>query len=198
MAILNQDDITNNAIGFGTGTMPLTMGITALNKLKGPSVSPSNYQVSPEMRQAMEASQKQAQDFRANIGGYKDNQFNQASNESRKDLSSRLSDIKSQSNSRGLLYSGLRQAGEAGAGAQASAGLAGQRAQINQGAEQQAQGLENSAIKNGLAYQQAQQAAADYNAQQQQKANDANKKGLMSMTGALGGIIGAGAGSAGR
>lgn len=99
------------------------------------------------MRQKMVA---QAQAYRANLPGLQEKMGSGVADQGRRGLAEQMSGIKTASNKRGLLYSGLRQGAQTGAQAQMAGNVAGQRAQINQDTESQAQKMEQAAAQSGL------------------------------------------------
>lgn len=118
-------------------------------------------EIDPDLKRIRDAQIKRAKDYRNNIEGVKEQQYQQAAEGSRQDLAGKLAGIKSNMNQRGLLYSGLNQQAQIGAGAEGAAELSAKRAQINDAAENQAQGLENQALGTGFAVQGAQQQLND-------------------------------------
>jgi len=99
----------------------------------------------------------------------------------RRGLAENLSGIRQQASGRGLLYSGLRQAGESGARAQMGADVARQTAMANRQIEDQAFAAEQQALQNLLQKRQAESALDElYNAGIRQKAEQqANRPGFL-------------------
>jgi len=93
---------------------------------------------------------KEANKFRENLPEYQKKLGDQAEVSSRRKLANTLGEVKSGYNRRGLLYSGLRQSGEAGAQADASMQLAQERAQISDSLNQTADQYEAAALNSAL------------------------------------------------
>jgi hypothetical protein len=104
---------------------------------------------------------QQAKDFRGNLGNYKEQQSNAAGDVSRRQLASDIAGVQTRANSRGLLYSGLRQGSEIGAASRAGSDLAKKRMQINQEAESQADDYDSQALQSGVGLQQLEQQRLD-------------------------------------
>ncbi len=150
--------------------------------------------ISPELRANTDKQASDARAYRERMGEMKQSQGVQAQENSRQGLSSKIADIRSGSNKRGLLYSGLRQGAEAQAGTDAAGELAQQRAQINTQVEDQANQLDSQALGSAFATQKAQQ---DLNDSAYQDALQRKKQGMgiMSMVGSgIGAMAGSKAG----
>ncbi len=137
----------------------------------------------PRLKDLQAQTVAQAESFQNNLPGYQQNLYNQAENSGRLGLAQKMAGIKASANSRGLLYSGLKQGQEATAGGENAANLARQRAGINEQSQAISNRMNQSAIQSGLEMQGAQQQMADQNyqtqlgqAQQKQQA----AKGLIS------------------
>lgn len=114
-------------------------------------------EVDPRLKAAAALQSRQADDFRANLGSFKQGQQAMVGDSGRRDLAERMAGIKAGANSRGLLYSGLRAGEEAGAQSDLASNLSSAQRDINVGAEEQARGLDEQAAKSGIAVQQAEQ-----------------------------------------
>lgn len=88
---------------------------------------------------------KQAKDYRSKVPQIQEQTFNPVADESRRALAGQISGIRTSANSRGLLYSGLRQGSESQARGDMSAGLAAKRAQINEHTNAQADAYDTMA-----------------------------------------------------
>ena len=140
---------------------------------------------------------KEASDFRDKLPGYKNEAFNIQEDSAKLGLAKDLSDVRKDANSRGLLYSGIRQGAEADTLANFYADQSSERAKINQGAEDIARGMEEKALGVGLLGQQEQQALNDraYDMALQQRA--ARGSGVSKLMGVGGGLLGGMAGKKG-
>lgn len=162
-------------LGFGTYTAPQST-------------------VDPNFANMVSQQQAQANAFAANAPNLQQQQGVQASEDSRRGLASKMSNIKSQSNKRGLLYSGLKQAQESGAQQQAGSQLAAQQANINNKVQDQSEALQNQAIQSGFALQEAQQRASDQNYSNAMGAKQARTGAVTGLLGSIGGAVGGFAG----
>lgn len=100
--------------------------------------------------EATEKAAKDAEQRKLDVANSKNAMMNQAGDSARTQLAQKLGQVRSAANSRGLLYSGLRQGAEGNARGQAAGQLAGQRAQINQASDEQMTGLTNQAAQQGV------------------------------------------------
>lgn len=114
----------------------------------------------------------------------------QAEQNTRADLANKMSSIKSGSNKRGLLYSGLKQAQEAGAQGQAANNISNQAAQTNQQIMGQQQALQNQGTQAGFALQQANQQVLDTQYQNEMSQRQARQGAVAGVLGAAGGLLG--------
>lgn len=104
---------------------------------------------------------KAAADFRANQKGMQEEQDRVSRMTARQELAQSLNQNRSAANSRGLLYSGLKQRADVGAEQGAVGQIAQDSAQNAATLEAQAQGLEDQAANTGIALQNARQGIAD-------------------------------------
>lgn len=151
--------------------------------------------VDPALKQLRDKQAKQAQDYRENMSNMKEEQGVQSQENARQTLANRLANIRAGSNSRGLLYSGLRQGAESQAGTDTAGQVAQERAQINNSVEDQANQLDSTALNSAFQTQGLQQQLND---SAYQDALQRRKQGISllgTVGGALGGMVGAGAGS---
>lgn len=128
---------------------------------------------------------KEAQAFRDQLPQYKDESFRLQEDSAKKTLAKDLSNVRTAANSRGLLYSGLREGAEAGTIGDFYADQAGQKAKINQTAEDTARGMEEKALGMGMQMQQQAQ-------QQQDKAYDMALQARAGRQSGMAGIMGGG------
>lgn len=144
-----------------------------------------------------QAAQADASSFRNSIPGLNQSITAQQGETGRQGLAKKLTDIKNGANSRGLLYSGVKQSADAEAAGQTASTLSNQAYQTNQGLEQQAQGLENTAMDAGMKEQQMRQQMNDSAYQTALKRKQENQAGMSSLMGGAGSLIGAGMRSGG-
>lgn len=128
----------------------------------------------------------QARAFRSNLPGYQSQAQAGFEDQARANVAGGTQDVTRSSNQRGLLYSGLRQGGQAAVGAQAANQLANQTAGFNQYANQVANQMDAQAIGTGLMAQQQQQQANDFNYNQALNLYNQRSQAL----GGLGGVLG--------
>lgn len=157
---------------------------------EGVGVQPNAPGLDPRLKEIREGQVKQAQDFRKGIPEEKARQANMAGDASRRDLASKMAGVKASANQRGLLYSGLRQAGEGTAAAQSAADLARQTASTNAGLDEKARALESTAVTgsyNNLNQQQNMAGDALKIALEDRQARSGAMAGLGKELGSLGG-----------
>lgn len=92
----------------------------------------------------------EAQDFNSSLGGLKEKAGNQIQNEGELALESGVKHNNQDFNRRGLLYSGLRQAGETGVRGRVASTMASQRSQSNQDLDKLAVAKSTKAAQVGL------------------------------------------------
>lgn len=126
-------------------------------------------------------SYEQAKKTRAQLPMMQQTARSQIGDAARVGLEDQLGGIREQASGRGLLYSGLRQAGEAGARAQMGADVARGTAQANRALEDQAWGAEQQALQNMMQKRQAELALDKlYNQQLLAKAeSEASRPGFL-------------------
>lgn len=109
----------------------------------------------------------EAQDFRKNLGSMADEQYGLLKEQTQEGLDQGLKQTRRNYNSRGLLYSGMRQGAEGSLRGEAASGLAQGRASINKGLEDAAFAKEAQAAAVGLENYKEMQARAEelYSAQ---------------------------------
>lgn len=149
--------------------------------------------VDPRLAQMRDQQLQQAKSFRTELPTYKDSQFNAAADASRRALAGEVAGVRRSANSRGLLYSGLRQGAEAAASGNAAAALAKRRVAINQESNDRADALDNQALQSGLAIQGLEQNRLDTaydRALGRQKAKAAAQSSFASGAGGLLGSLG--------
>lgn len=145
--------------------------------------------VDPALKAARDRQITQASNYRTNMANMKEEQGVQSQESARQGLSQKLANIRSGANSRGLLYSGLRQGAEAGAGSDAAGQVAQERAQINTAVEDQANSLDSQALNSAFSVQKAQQELND-SAYQDALKRKSQGMSLMGMVGGAAGSIG--------
>lgn len=146
--------------------------------------------IDPRMAKLQKMQEKEAKDFHKQLPGLEREQQNQAEQTSRRDLAGQLSGIKSNANSRGLLYSGLRAGAESSAAGQAASQLAAQKAAINSRLEGTAKALDQAALGGQMGYQglmSQQQDIQQANELAQKQARSSALGGLFSAGGSIGG-----------
>lgn len=100
--------------------------------------------------EATEKAAQEAEQRKLDVANSKNAMMNQAGDSARTQLAQKLGQVRSSANSRGLLYSGLRQGAEGGARAQSAGALAGKRSEINNASDEQMTGLTNQAAQQGI------------------------------------------------
>lgn len=151
-------------------------------------------EVDPALRAQRDNQLRTAQNYRSGASNLKQEQGVQSEENTRQDLAQKLADVRSGANRRGLLYSGLRQGAERGAGSDAASTMASSRMNINNAVDDQANALDSQALNSAFQVQQMQQDLND-TAYQDALTRRKQSMGIMSMLGAgLGGIAGAQAG----
>lgn len=144
----------------------------------------------------------QADDFRKNLPGYTGNQIAAAQDSSRANLVNDIQNIRQGANSRGLLYSGVKEGSENQARAQEGAKLASNIKNINQNAQSQAdtkdematraaQGAEESEIGMMQTKMQQAQTAYEQSLQIQQMQQQQQSDFWGDVIGAVGSVAGA-------
>lgn len=134
----------------------------------------------------------QAKDFRSNIGNYENQLYSGAQSQTYGSIANNRSNIRSNANSRGLLYSGMRQGAEAGAEARGQAGLAAERSNINSQIEGYGNQLDTQATSMGLQdfQNQVQNSMAQYQNQLQQDSQRRQQIGqFIGGAGSIAGLI---------
>lgn len=133
---------------------------------------------------------KNSVDFQNNLANYGGQMYTQAADQSKKQLADTQAGIKTAANSRGLLYSGLRQSAEQGAATNAADNLASTTVGINQGLDQINNANQQQAINTGLDQYKGQVGAA-FNAYQQALNSQQQKQQAFGSVLSGGGAIGA-------
>lgn len=146
--------------------------------------------VDPRLAAIRDKQIQQAQDYRANIQGEREKQYNLAQEGSRRGLAESIANVNKEANARGLLYGAKRQGMEAEARAQNAGALNTQIKGINDQTEAQANALENQALGSGMAVNSMEQNRQDqiYNLALQRQREKAGAFG--SMLGGMGGGLG--------
>lgn len=134
--------------------------------------------------------QSKAKQYRENLSGMKEEENRLARTSARQELSQGLADIRSGMSKRGLLYSGLRQADEAGLGGAVAQGLAARQMQTAADLEQNARGFEDIALQSGLAANEMQNQASADMFEQALSDRERRMKGITSLASAGGGLLG--------
>lgn len=152
----------------------------------------------PDLSQleALRAKQQQAaQNFRQNMAGMQAEQDRASRMDARSQLAQSMQNIKQGAASRGLLYSGLKQSDEAKAAQGAAQNVATQSAATRADLEDQARGLEDTALNTGINIQNLRQGLAVANFTQAQKDFEARNKALASIGSSVGTVVGSRSGS---
>lgn len=153
----------------------------------------ASYASSPAGREAKLRDEltDEAKKFRSNIGNYANEQYSLLQQDADQALKEGIKNTRRNFNSRGLLYSGLRQGAEGDIRSQVASGLSGGRVQINKDLEDSASAKERQAASVGLqSYGAALQSAENlYNAQLQNAI--LRRKALSSLGAGLGYAAGA-------
>jgi hypothetical protein len=110
-------------------------------------------QLDPNIQKLSDQQLKDSQDFQAQDGGLKQSQGNMAADASNMGLAQTGDAINKNANSRGLLYSGLRQGAMAKAQGGAATELSGKQADINSNVTQQVQQMNNQALQSQMGAQ---------------------------------------------
>lgn len=145
-----------------------------------------------ELKQQREALQSRANSFRQGLPQYKEALGAQAQDQGTRELQGQTSGINRNMNQRGLLYSGLNQGAQAGAGSAYASALAKRRSQINEQSDSIADQMDQRSIDAGFQEQQLRAAAAKaaYEQQVQNKQNEDKSRGsLFGALGSLGGSL---------
>lgn len=177
-------DVAKKAANVGTGGL---FGQITGDNVQGP---PGMGQIDPNIEKLRKAQADNAERFRGNLAGYRNDQIGQAQDQSRKELAAQLAGVTSGMNRRGILYSGLNQGAQAGARAQAASQLAGNITDINRNAEDTAFGLEQGAVAAGLQGQKMQQERENQLYQQALAYKQSKNAGLNGLMGGAGSAIG--------
>lgn len=183
-------DALGNAVGGDIGAGIKKGGKTIFDPLnaaagEGPQ-APSAPGVDPRMESLKKEQERQAQEFREKMPQAKEQAMSDFAQQEKSQLAGDLAGVKAGAQSRGLLYSGKRQAAELGAKAKSAGRLAKAKQDINISFEDQAKQMENAAIDSGAALQRAQQGM------QNEVFNQAlsNMQERSANIGALGGVAG--------
>lgn len=146
--------------------------------------------IDPRINEIRERQVEQAKAFRANMGAEKAQRQSVASDDARRGLARQMAGISQAANQRGLTYSGLKAGAESQAGSEAAGELAAKKAQIGENLEEQAKGLESTAVTG--AYQQAGDIRAQQDSAFQRALAERQRKSDLtgSVLGSLGGLAG--------
>jgi hypothetical protein len=151
-----------------------------------------------EQESAAQKAAEQAQGFRESIGGRMQRRGDLEAAQAGSDIRGGMQDVRRGASSRGLLYSGLSQAGQADVAAQAGGAAAQRLAGYAQNLDQTARGMEDQAVQQGMQAQSYSQDLLDelYNRQLQQHKSSRGFLGRFApkLGKAIGGIMGGGMG----
>lgn len=175
---------------YGDPIAPLIGDKLDPNGAKGTDYDAQVPPIDPRIIALRDQQLKQATDFRSNLGNYKEQQGTAAADNARRQLATELSGVKSRSNARGLLYSGLREGSEAQTRAKIGSGLNQRQAEMGQSADEQANALENRAIQSGLGVQNLAQQREDQIAKRKLAAEQQKNQGFGQFAGGIGGVLG--------
>jgi len=128
----------------------------------------------------------QASQYREALPGFQEDQGNRAADQRRMQLASQMKQIKSNANSRGLLYSGLRQGAEVAAAGDTMRNIAADRMRINAALQDRANAMETGAIDQDVSILGAEGGASDSAFAAQMQQNQANQGLIAAGAGALG------------
>lgn len=145
-----------------------------------------------QVQQKQKSLQDSAKQYRDNLGQTQQQMGNMSEESGRRDLAAKMGQIDSASNSRGLLYSGIKQGAQSDASANYANTLANQRAQINQSTNDTANQMDNAGISAGFQTQQLGQQQADEDYQR-----ELNRRNFyQGRSEAIGGLLGKAGGTA--
>lgn len=139
---------------------------------------------------------KKAQQFREGIPVLANERMGVEAQGARRELAGNLAGIKQSANSRGLLYSGLREGAEADTRGGYAAALAQRRSQLNQEMDDQATDMEQTALAGAYDDQAAGQRGLDDKFNARQERNAARDRLIGSIAAGVGKAAGAAAGGA--
>ena len=195
-------------MGSVLGALPVVGSLTGNsnagilgNVLGTPNTAAQNVnQVNPQVAQLQAQQLQQANNYNANLGNTTKDQINSATDSSRLQTQQQIQQSNANSNARGMLYGGYSQNSANNVAANNAGSLNNQIAQINYGAQQTGQQMNQSAINNGLISQSLNQQYNNnlYNAALAQQQNNAGAFNAMftpgmqsggSGSGAVGGLI---------
>lgn len=130
-----------------------------------PEPKPQVPALDPATQQLADQQSKTAADFQANAGDVMQQQGNMAQQASNSDLAQKNKQTVNSANSRGLLYSGMKQGQLAQNQGASAANLASNQANINNNVNSQAQGFNQTALNSQMGVQnlQTQRQALAYN-----------------------------------
>lgn len=186
-----------NAVGGVVNTVTDTIGLTTPQSVQNAQSQAQAVQ-NEQIRKQQEYQKKlgkEAEAFRGNLPGYKEEQGRISEDSGKRQLARDLSGNDKSFASRGLLYSGLRNEGAANAHTDFYATQAGERAKINAQAEDLARGMEEKALGMGFDVQSQAQANSDraYDTALQQRMGQ--NQAIGNLLGGVGGLLGKAAGS---
>lgn len=177
-----------NPFGLLSGGLDVAGGAISYGLAKNQSYD--QLSLDPRVKDLQAQQVQQAQDFQNNLPGYQGSLYNQAEANARNSMAQKIADVRSAANSRGLLYSGLKQKEEAGVGGETAANLSRQRANINEQTNAMSNKMNESAIQSGLAMQKAQQEMADQNYRMKKEQADQVNKASQGLLGGIGKMVG--------
>ena len=106
-------------------------------------------EIDPDVIALQKKQMQKAKDFRGGMEGMRKEQFGQAEEGARAGLARDMYANKANYANRGLLFSGMKQGGEADVQTESAANLAAKRGDINKNLEDTATGLEQQAFESG-------------------------------------------------
>jgi hypothetical protein len=145
------------------------MGNSSLHTPQGVAAQPATPTVDPGFAAAVDKANTIATDYQANIPVYAEQNMGIVGNQARQSLAQALSANTANANSRGFLYSGLKQGADVASQGQYADNLANAQTQINSTLQNNANDLKNNAISIG---QKAADAQQNYTGAAQQTALD--------------------------
>lgn len=122
-----------------------------------PAAPPAAPGINPTLSQTQQSQIQNAADFRKNIPSMEQSMSNDVRQTANNQLGQTMKSINNNTNSRGLLYSGINQGMKGGARAQTASNVGQATSGINAGLENAANTLDAQAVETGVGIQQTQQ-----------------------------------------
>lgn len=183
--------VTNNPVAQVLAPTSM-LGTGMVNDLISPQEqqAPTAPGIDPRLAEIQREQIKQADEFKKNLPGMKDQAFGQAASAEKRRLAQELTATNQGYSNRGLLYSGMNSGAQAKARAESGTNLASSKAEINSMYDDEANRMRQQAVSTGLGIQQSKQATQD-SIYKQALENMAQRRGnLAAIGGAAGGMVG--------